>query len=547
MSSFFQDAPGTPDLFTDDHALKSELARRLPTEILARVTPKLERMGRHTATTLPPLVRAAEAEPPVHVPYDPWGRRVDEIRVSRAWETLKEFSATEGIVATGYDASLGEHSRVAQAALLHLFAASSATFSCPLAMTDAAARVLLDLAPRSLRDRLAPRLITTDPAKFITSGQWMTERTGGSDVGPTSTFARPIARRGEENRYTLHGVKWFTSATTSEMALTLARVDDGNTLVEGSRGLSLFAVEVDRIPGGALRGIQVNRLKDKLGTWALPTAELTLDGVEATRIGEQGRGVASITPMLSITRFYNAVCAVSGMSHATALAFDYADRRVAFGKKLREQPLHAETLAEMRAEVSAALALVMEIAALMGRAEQGIATADEKQRLRGLIPIAKLTTGKQAVSIASEALEAFGGAGYVEDTGLPRLLRDAQVLTIWEGTTNVLSLDLLRAEAKDGALTAILTDLSARAEALPSTIPPRAATAMRATLGRLVTRLTALAKDPQGGIERDARRVALTTGHLVEAFCLADRAAKDDLAAADLTRFTRAKLSAPLD
>ncbi len=183
----------------------------------------------------------------------------------------------------------------------------------------------------------------------------------------------------------------------------------------------------------------------------------------------------------------------------------------------------------------------------MGRAEQGVATPDEKQRLRGLIPIAKLTTGKQAVSIASEALEAFGGAGYVEDTGLPRLLRDAQVLPIWEGTTNVLSLDLLRAEAKDGALTAILADLSARAEALPSTIPPRAATAMRATPARLVTRHTALAKDPHGGIERAARRVALTTGHLVEAFCLADRAAKDDRAAADLTRFTRARLSAPLD
>ena len=542
MSSFFQDAPGNPDLWLTATALQAELARRLPAEIFRKIAPRLERMGKLSATTMPVLAAQAEAEKPVHVPFDPWGRRIDEIRTSGAWEAFRKMSAEEGIVAIGYEAGLGEHRRIAQAAMLHTFASASATYSCPLAMTDAAARVLLDLAPASLRDRLAPRLLSTDPGKFITSGQWMTERTGGSDVGPTSTFARPIAKRGDEDRYTLHGLKWFTSATTSEMALTLARVDDGkSTLVDGSRGLSLFAVEVERVAGAGYRGITVNRLKDKLGTRALPTAELTLDGVEATRIGEIGRGVASISAMLNITRFYNAVCAVSGMSHATAVATDYAERRIAFGKPIAQQPLHAETLAEMRAEGAAALALVLECALLLGRNEEGTATAEEKKRLRGLIPIAKLTTGKQAVAIASEALECFGGAGYIEDTGLPRLLRDAQVLPIWEGTTNVLSLDLLRAEAKDGALTAILADLGARVESLPSSA---AATRIRATLGRLVAKLTALDRDPQGGIERDARRIALTLGHLCESIFLAERG---DSAAADLDRFTRARLCAPLD
>ena len=219
----------------------------------------------------------------------------------------------------------------------------------------------------------------------------------------------------------------------------------------GSRGLSLFCVEIGREPGRGWRGIVVNRLKDKLGTKALPTAELTLEGAPAVLLGAPGRGVANISGMLNVTRMYNAIASASGMHRACALARDYAARRAAFGRPIAGLPLHAATLADMEAEAAAVLALVMECAALLGGVEAGTATADQRRRLRALIPLAKLTTAKQAVACASEALECFGGAGYVEDTGLPRLLRDAQVLPIWEGTTNVLSLDLLRAEAKDGA------------------------------------------------------------------------------------------------
>ena len=253
--------------------------------MLSALEPELRALGQDTAGTLLQLSSAAEASPPVHVPYDAWGRRIDEILTSAAWKQLKSYAARKRLVACGYDAHLGAHRRVAQAAKLYLFSASSAIYSCPLAMTDAAARVLLDSQEQGLCERLLPRLLSGDPKTFITSGQWMTERPGGSDVGRTETLARPVAKGG----YTLHGVKWFTSATTSEMALTLARIDDGvSPPVSGSRGLTLFCVDVRRDDQGQLQGIQVNRLKDKLGTRALPTAELTLDGAPATQIGEPG-------------------------------------------------------------------------------------------------------------------------------------------------------------------------------------------------------------------------------------------------------------------
>jgi alkylation response protein AidB-like acyl-CoA dehydrogenase len=275
----------------------------------------------------------------------------------------------------------------------------------------------------------------------------MTERTGGSDVSTTSTVA--VAT---EDGHRLTGTKWFTSATTAQIAVTLAYLRDGQSR---EPSLSVFLVRL-RDDNGSLRGIRVNRLKDKLGTRALPTAELTLEETPAHLIGGVGHGVRKISALFNVTRVYNAVAAVAGMRRAIALVRDYALRRRAFGKPLIEHPLHAETIAAMELEWRAGFLLAFHVVELLGRQECGTATSDELARLRLLIPVAKLYTAKQAVAVASEALESFGGAGYIEDTGLPRLLRDAQVLSIWEGTTNVLSLDVLRALEKTSALRALL-------------------------------------------------------------------------------------------
>jgi alkylation response protein AidB-like acyl-CoA dehydrogenase len=371
------------------------------------------------------------------VPYDAWGRRVDRIETSDAWRELDRIAATEGIVATAYERAHGAHSRIHQFARLYLYAPSSALYSCPLAMTDGAARFLEVHGDESVRPVFA-HLTSRDPNEFWTSGQWMTERTGGSDVGSTST----VARCKEGDTYSLYGAKWFTSATTSQVAMTLARIEGA---AAGSHGLSVFLIKLRDDDDGQLRNIRIERLKDKLGTRALPTAELVLEGTPAQLVGGTGDGIRKIATLFNITRVYNAVAAVAGMRRAIALASDYARRRRAFGKLLIDHPLHVETLADMQLELCAGFLLAFRVVELLGKDECGAATKSESRLLRFLIPVAKLYTAKQAIAVASEALEAFGGAGYLEDTGIPRLPRDAQVLSIWEGTTNVLSLDALRA------------------------------------------------------------------------------------------------------
>jgi alkylation response protein AidB-like acyl-CoA dehydrogenase len=466
MSEFFQDAPRLGNQYGDDALLRAYLRWRLPANMHAEIEPDLHRLGQRVVTDILALAEAAEACPPRHVPYDAWGLRIDRIETSDAWRELDRISAREGLVTTGYERVHGPHSRIDQFARLYLFAPSSALYSCPLAMTDGAARFLEvhgDDATKSVFTHLTSR----DADQFWTSGQWMTERTGGSDVGSTST----IARRDDGGNYRLYGSKWFTSATTAQVAMTLARTEGAPA---GSRGLSVYLVTL-RDSQGMLRNIRVDRLKDKLGTRALPTAELTLEGAPAQLVGGTGDGVRKIATLFNVTRVYNAVAAVAGMRRAIALASDYARRRHAFGKALMEHPLHVETLADMQLELRAAFLLAFRVVELLGKDECAEATESESQLLRFLIPVAKLYTAKQAIAVASEALEAFGGAGYVEDTGIPRLLRDAQVLSIWEGTTNVLSLDMLRAMERTDALAAWTADVRRRVSGIQNAALERCA------------------------------------------------------------------------
>ncbi len=451
---FFQDPPRLGNQYQDDRPLRALLRRRLPRDVLRAIEPTLRHMGELAAGPLLELSLCHRRDEPLHVPFDAWGRRVDEVRVNAAWEEYARVAAREGLVATGYERKHGAHSRVHQFALVYLFDRSSQVYTCPLAMTDGCARTLEVLAPPELRDRVLPRLLERDPARAWTSGQWMTERVGGSDVGLSDT----IARRTSEG-WRLHGTKWFTSAVTSQVALTLAR-PEGNG--PGGKGLALFLVDV-RDAEGRLNHIRVERLKEKLGTRNLPTAELALEGTPALPVAGTSDGVRQMATMLNVTRTWNAVCSAASLRRGLALARDYSRRRVAFGGPLAEKPLHLETLADLAAEQEAALQLVFHGVALLGREELRELDEPGQAVLRLLQPVAKLTAGRMAVAGASEALECFGGAGYIEDTGLPEILRDAQVLSIWEGTTNVLSLEALRAIRRADALAPFVADVAAHA------------------------------------------------------------------------------------
>jgi hypothetical protein len=292
----------------------------------------------------------------------------------------------------------------------------------------------------------------------------------------------------------------------------------------------MFYVEC-RDAAGRLQGIRVERLKDKLGTRKVPTAELTLDGTPAVLVRGRSGGTRAIEPMLRITRTWNSIAAVAFMRHGLALAEDYARRRVAFGAPLAEQPLHRETLADLAAETAGATLLAFLLVELLGHAECGALDPARAAELRLLLPVTKLTSAKQAVQVVSEAIESFGGAGYVEDTGLPTLLRDAQVLPIWEGTTNVLSLDaLLRTDARSGL--AAVRERVARIVAAATTGPAaearargdaaREAEVALAALDRAAAWLAATAD--ADALQSGARRFALTLGRALELALLAEHA-----------------------
>lgn len=469
MAEFIQPGPALGNPFASDPLLQAYLRWRLPPDLQESLAPGLLAFGRRVQEEVGDLGREAESHPPRHVPFGPWGDRVDQIEVSGAWRRLQDISAEEGLVALAYERAEGPFSRLHQFSRLYMFHPDSAWFTGPLSMTDGAARTLELHGDSRLREEVLPRLLSRRPGEFWTAGQWMTEREGGSDFGRTSTTARrgPGHRTaGNGNEYALHGSKWFTTSTASPMALVLARIEGAP---EGSDGLSLFLVEVFD-EDGRLRNIRVDRLKEKMGMRALPTADLTLDGTPAALVGEKGHGIRRISGLLNLARIHNTLFAAAGMRRALALAKDYAAHRLAFGRPLLEQPLHAETLAAMQVEWEGCFHLAFHLAFLLGRQETGDFSGSyslgsregEAATLRLLTPAAKLYTGKQAVSLAAEAAEAFGGMGYVEDTGIPAMVRNALALPVWEGTTNVLSLDVLRAMDRDSAFEPLAEDVQAR-------------------------------------------------------------------------------------
>jgi putative acyl-CoA dehydrogenase len=510
MKKFFQEPPRLGNQYDDDRVLRAFLRRHIAADVLAEIEPELRGLGARAAGEMIGLAIEAERAPPVLVQFDAWGRRIDTIRVSPAWRAMHRIAAEEGIVATAYERKHVE-ARAHQFALLYLYHPSSAIYSCPLAMTDGAARVLEIEGEEDLRREIYSHLVSRDPDTMWTAGQWMTERSGGSDVSGTETVARY-----EGGGFHLYGEKWFTSATTSEIALTLARI-------EGSSELSLFLVRL-RDEQGRLSNIRIDRLKEKLGTRALPTAELVLDGTPARLIGGEGRGVKKIATVLNITRLYNACCAVGFMRRGLALARDYASRRHAFGRPLSEQPLHIETLAGLQVSFEGSFHLVFFAAQLLGKEEAGTATVQERKILRLLTPLAKLFTGKMAVAAASEVLECFGGAGYVEDTGLPVLLRDSQVLTIWEGTTNVLSLDVLRALQREEALEALTHELAGRIEHVP-TVLTQARQNILTAIERIRGHFALFGSAGRADIEACARDLAMGLSRTIAGALLIEHAA----------------------
>jgi putative acyl-CoA dehydrogenase len=397
--------------------------------------------------------RLANEHPPVLRTHDRWGNRIDEVEFHPAWHALMSTAVGHGLHAAPW-ASPQPGAHVARAAKFYVWAQAEPGHGCPVSMTYAAIPALRHapglagrFEPRLAACRYDPGLRPPETKDGLLAGMAMTEKQGGSDVRANTTRAEPAPGAGG-GAHVLTGHKWFCSAPMCDLFLTLAYAPGGLTCFLLPRVL----------PGGERNGLRIARLKDKLGNRSNASAEIELDGALAWPVGEPGRGVATIIEMVSATRLDCVLGSAAGMRLATVAAVHHARHRQAFGQELIAQPLMGCVLADLVLESQAATVLALRLAGAADRAQRG--DAAEGALLRVALPAAKFWVCKRTPAHAAEALECLGGNGYVEESGMPRLYREAPLNSIWEGSGNVTALDVLRALARTpGSADALLAEL----------------------------------------------------------------------------------------
>ncbi|MFD7774389.1 acyl-CoA dehydrogenase family protein [Streptomyces sp. NPDC059753] len=445
-----------------DPALRPFLDRVLSADDRARVEPLLTGLGALAADDLDRQAALADANPPRLVQYAPGGERVDEIEYHPAHDRAAAIAYEEfGLAAMSHRPGVhGWPSKVPHTvkyALSYLYVQSEFGMACPLSMTDSAARILRLFDPERYAAEIAA-LSSTDPGLRATGAMFMTEKQGGTDVGLTETVATD---RG--THWTLTGKKWFASNPGADVILTLARVPGQG---EGTRGLGMFLVPRLR-PDGTRNAIRIDRLKDKLGSKSIASGEVTLEEAYATPVGQLADGFRQMAEMLNVSRLSNAMRATALMRRAVRESVDHTRVRHVFGKPLFEQPLMRTTLLPMIIDTEGALALVLEAAARLTAADEEATRGEEgvaRELVRVLTPLAKHTLCKRARSVTGEAMEIRGGNGYIEDWVNPRLVRDAHLGSIWEGSSNVIALDVLRCMRRQAAHRTLADTYGDRAE-----------------------------------------------------------------------------------
>lgn len=384
----------------------------------------------------------ANSYPPVLKTHDRYGHRIDEVEFHPAWHSLMNLSIRSALHALPWrEPKAGAH--VARAALFYVLAQAEAGHGCPISMTYACIPALrrqpeiaAEWEPRLTSLEYDPRMIPAEQKRGAICGMAMTEKQGGSDVRANTTRAVALGRGGPGSEYSITGHKWFCSAPMSDAFLVLAHTE---------RGLSCFLLP-RWTPDGKRNQFYVQRLKDKLGNRSNASSEVEFDGAWARMVGEDGRGVPTIIEMVNHTRLDCVIGGAAGMRQAVAQATHHAAHRSAFGKPLVEQPLMQNVLADLCLESEAATTLMLHLA--RGYDESG---QDGAQRLfiRLATAVTKYWVCKRVAPHAAEALECLGGSGYVEESGMPRLYREAPLNSIWEGSGNVICLDVLRAIGRE--------------------------------------------------------------------------------------------------
>jgi acyl-CoA dehydrogenase len=508
------------NFYAIDRGLRDLLQAYLEPNDFLRLEPHFNRLGALSGGRLDELARAADKHPPVLNPRDRFGRDEDWIDYHSSYREMEsiafgdfQFHAMSHRAGTlGMDCPLPA---VAKYALQYLFVQAEFGLMCPISVTDTSIHLIRKFAGDELKDYLLPKMLSGDVATMWKGTQFMTERAGGSDVGAIETSARC-----EDGVWRLYGDKWFCSHVDADVALLLARPEGAPS---GTRGLALFALP-RRLKDGRRNAYRIVRLKDKLGTRSMASGEILLEGAVAYLVGDAANGLKQMMEQVNLSRLSHGVRAAAMMRRCVNEAMVCARSRVAFGKTIIEYPLLRRQLLKITVPAEQSLSMFLFAASAMDRANAGSKEAETVLRI--LTPLLKFRACRDNIPVATGAMEVRGGNGYIEEWVHARLIRDAHIGVLWEGTSNINAIDIVtRAVGKSRAhrtLAATLKRLLDNATRVPAAFRDR----LRLALDRTLVFAERVAAEPT--LEESARQAASSLYHITSAILMTWEAAQPE-------------------
>lgn len=502
--------------FYADPVMQELLRVYLTADMAALATEQAAKMGELVGDKLEQLALTADKNPPVLEIRARDGSVDERIVKHPAYQQLEDIAFGQfGLAAMSHRAGVfGAETKLSplvKYALVYLFVQAEFGLCCPLSMTDSLTRTLLRFGSDELVKRYANQLTSQDMDQLFQGAMFMTEQVAGSDVGAIETEARLV-----NGEWQLTGDKWFCSNPDAALAMVLARPEGG---AEGTRGLSLFLLPRE-LPDGRRNNYRILRLKHKLGTKSMASGEIVLEGATAYLVGDPGQGFKQMTDMINMSRLANGVRSAGLMRRAVCESIFIARNRNAFGKALIDLPLMQRQLAKMLMTAEQGRAMVFHTAKVLEAADQGDAMMAKVLRI--LTPLIKFRTCRDARKVAGDAMEVRGGCGYIEEWSDARILRDAHLGSIWEGTSNIVALDVARAARREDALTALdayIDGLLTEAEGISAPL-----TDLREVYRRASGFLAKTAADPAR--QADTRQAASAVYNATSACVMAWEAAK---------------------
>jgi acyl-CoA dehydrogenase len=502
------------NFFTSDPSFGPLLRSFLGDTAYNGVKDRLVDLGQRTSDELDVWATSADHNPPVLIQRTRRGEALQRVEKHPDYVALERVAYSElGLASMSHRSDAP--APLVKYALTFLFVQAEFGLCCPVSMTDSLTRTLRKFGSKELVDRYVPMLASQDFDTLFQGAMFMTEQAAGSDTGRTVTRAtRSVDVNGKEI-WKLTGDKWFCSNVDADLAMVLARPDDAP---DGIKGLALFLLP-KVLEDGTRNAYHIVRLKDKLGSRSMASGEIVLEGAEAHLIGEVGRGFHQMADMINMSRLSNGVRAAGLMRRALTEALHVARNRSAFGRKLIEMPLMQRQLMKMMLPSEQARSMFMHIAGLLPKADRGEALA--ARCIRILTPLLKFRACRDARKVTGDAMEVRGGVGYIEEWADPRLVRDAHLGSIWEGTSNIVALDVARATHREGALESLGHYLNAQLD--EAALPQASVELLRDVFRRASAALDSVA---ECGRDESVREAASAVYNATTAIFMATEAAR---------------------